>query len=94
MGDRFSLSPLFLSWKALFLRASAFCLVDATDQIPPFFVLRDHISLFFLCWLVDVSMSQAQYSCGFQGLGWTLSLDQHEGCELGISDYMPQEMWN
>ena len=55
-GQIFSV-PLFLSWKALFLRAFAFCLVDATGQIAPLFVLRDHISLFFLCWLVDVSMS-------------------------------------
>ena len=55
-GQIFSV-PLFLSWKALFLRAFAFCLVDATGQISPLFVLRDHISLFFLCWLVDVSMS-------------------------------------
>jgi hypothetical protein len=31
--------------------------VDATVQISPLFVLRDHISLFFLSWLVDVSMS-------------------------------------
>ena len=56
-GDRFSLSPLFLSWKGLFLRAFAFFLVDAKGQISPIFVLRDHISLFFLSWLVDVSIS-------------------------------------
>ena len=56
-GDRFSLSPPFLSRKALFLRAFAFCLVDAMGQIFLVFVLRDHISLFFLCWLVDVTMS-------------------------------------
>jgi len=55
-GQIFSV-PLFIPWKALFLRASAFCLVDATGRIPLLFVLRDHISLFFLCWLVDVSMS-------------------------------------
>jgi hypothetical protein len=55
-GQIFSV-PLFLSRKALFLRAFAFFLVDAKGQISPIFVLRDHISLFFLCWLVDVSMS-------------------------------------
>ena len=55
-GQIFSV-PLFIPWKALFLGASAFCLVDATGRIPLLFVLRDHISLFFLCWLVDVSMS-------------------------------------
>jgi len=48
---------LFLSRKALFLRAIAFCLVDATGQISLVFVLREQISLFFLTWLVDVSMS-------------------------------------
>jgi hypothetical protein len=31
--------------------------VDATGQISLVFVLRDHIPLFFLSWLVDVSMS-------------------------------------
>jgi len=55
-GQIFSV-PLFLSRKALFLRAFAFFLVDAKGQISPIFVLRDHISLFFLSWLVDVSMS-------------------------------------
>jgi len=55
-GQIFSV-PLFLSRNALFLRASAFFLVDATGQISPIFVLRDHIPLFFLSWLVDVSMS-------------------------------------
>jgi len=55
-GQIFSV-PLFLSRKALFLRAFAFCLVDATGQISLGFVRRDHISLFFLSWLVDVSMS-------------------------------------
>lgn len=55
-GQIFSV-PLFLSRKALFLRAFAFCLVDATGQISLVFVLREQISLFFLCWLVDVSIS-------------------------------------
>ena len=56
-GQIFSV-PLFLSRKVvLFLRAFAFCLVDVTGQISLVFVLRNHISLFFLCWLVDVSMS-------------------------------------
>jgi len=55
-GQIFSV-PLFLSRKALFLRAFAFCLADATGQISLAFVLREQISLFFLCWLVDVSMS-------------------------------------
>ncbi len=86
-GQIFSV-PLFHARKALFLRASAFFLVDAVGQISPVFVPREHISLFFLSWLVDVSMSRAQYSCGFQGLGWTLSLHEHEGYELGISNFM------
>ena len=55
-GQIFSV-PLFLSRKALFLRAFAFCLVDATGQISLIFVLREYIPLFFLCLLVDVSMS-------------------------------------
>jgi hypothetical protein len=55
-GQIFSV-PLFLSRKALFMRAFAFCLVDATGADFPVFVLREQISLFFLCWLVDVSMS-------------------------------------
>ena len=55
-GQIFSV-PLFLSWKALFLRAFAFCLVDTIGQIFLVFVLREHIPLFFLCLLVDVSMS-------------------------------------
>jgi hypothetical protein len=71
-GQIFSV-PLFLSRKAMFLRAFAFCLVDATGQIPPLFVLKDHISLFSLSWLVDASMGWPQYSCGFQGAGFCCS---------------------
>ena len=60
-GDRFSLSPLFYARKALFLRASASFLVDVVCQISLFFILREQIALFFLSWLVDVSMSRTQY---------------------------------
>ena len=45
-GQIFSV-PLFLSRNALFLRAFAFCLVDAIGHISLVFVLREHISLFF-----------------------------------------------
>jgi hypothetical protein len=46
-GQIFSV-PLFLSLKALFLRASAFFLADAVGRISLAFVLRECISLFFL----------------------------------------------
>ena len=59
-GQIFSV-PLFHARKALFLRASASFLVDVVCQISLFFILREHISLFFLSWLVDVSMSRTQY---------------------------------
>ena len=77
-GQIFSV-PLFLSRKALYLRACALFLVDAVGQISLVLVLRTSISLFFLSWLVDVSMRRVQYSCRFQGLGWTLSLHQQRG---------------
>ena len=80
-GQIFSV-PLFLSRKALFLRASAFFLVDAVGHISLVFVLREHSSLFFLSRLMDVSMSRAQYSCGFQGLGWTQPMPEQMGFEL------------
>ncbi len=37
-------------------------------------------------------MSRGLYLCGLQGLGWTLSLHEHEGFELGRSNFMPQGM--
>jgi hypothetical protein len=56
--------------------------VDAVGQISLVFVLREHSSLFFLSRLMDVSMSRAQYSCGFQGLGWTQPMPEQMGFEL------------
>jgi hypothetical protein len=35
--------------------------VDVLGQISLFFILREHISLFSLSWLVDVSISRTQY---------------------------------
>jgi hypothetical protein len=45
-GQIFSV-PLFIAREPLFLRASAFFLVDAVGQIPLALVLRRRISLFF-----------------------------------------------
>ena len=73
------LRALFLCLKALFLRALALCLADAVGQISPVLDLRERVSLFFLCWLVDVSISWGLDLCGFQGSGWTLSLHKQRG---------------
>lgn len=79
-GQIFSV-PLFHARKAQYLRAPVFFLVDAAGHVSPIFDLRVRISLFFLCCLVDASISKSQYSCGFQRLGWTLPLARHRGVE-------------
>ena len=79
-GQIFSV-PLFHAQKAQYLRAPAFFLVDAAGYVSPIFDLRVRISLFFLCCLVDTSISKSQYSCGFLRLGWTLPLARHRGVE-------------
>ena len=81
-GQIFSV-PLFHARKALYLRAPAFSLVDAAGHISPIFDLRVRISLFFLCCLVDVSISRSQYSSGFLRLGWTLPVARHRGVKPG-----------
>jgi hypothetical protein len=63
------------------LRAPAFFVVDAAWHISPIFDIIVRISLFFLCCLVDVSISRSQYSCGFLRLGWTLQLARKRGVE-------------
>ena len=81
-GQIFSV-PLFRARKAQYLRAPAFFLVDAAGHISPIFDLRVRISLFFLCCLVDVSISRSQYSSGFLRLGWTLPVARHRGVKPG-----------
>ncbi len=80
-GQIFSV-PLFHARQAFICGLPRNFLVDAAGHISPVFNLRTRISLFFLCCLVDVSISWTHYSCGFQRSGWTLPMAEHRGVEL------------
>ena len=81
-GTDFLCPPFFMPGKPCICGLPRYFLVDAAGHISSVFNLRTRISLFFLCCLVDVSISWTQYSCGFQRSGWTLPVAEHRGVEL------------